>query len=921
MSTFALREHSLSASTHSLRALALHEHALCEHAIAHPWALVSLFVCICLHPPERAEAPQRESSSPVNELHALSGEFFVDLFYVLIDELRALSVIRVVSIILNNIPSIIISFMSTHESTQPTGSGQGSGQSQHTFEGQAADTTTLAAFNQDVISTCQTIVQKQLRSTSTCLKSLPKGRRLLSLTDNSLQPIRIPSTPLSKLHSRITVDFYDDDDDNNGDNVEGGYSRKRVEIDLSELPWVQEESSAGPLDDHLEEMRCLLTKFSADPKLVRSSIVNARNCPQFPESEWTNIIAGHAVNLDHVLSELYNVSVENKHRERLGAIEFSVGTVAPAKTVRSHGKWIIAWERTSEVTSFVFPHRRAELIKYCAHISQFFVVITPANHEQVLAYEKAVRIRVAARRDLKLTDINSFADLQTLITLEETPLAPRDVRPVATGMKDDARIRPENAPTHTFARNVDPLATRLAPAASISSQSHPIDNPRYHPDWSLTASPLPGPPLNEFMNTAAQDTLNKHPDLFKIVTPINVDKFENMLRTHPNQPFVASVCRGLREGFWPSADMSNPDYPSTWDNSKCSLASDQHRVFVEEQCRKEIEIGHFSEAWEAEQLYPGMYSMPIGVVPKPNSDKLRLITDHSAGKFSLNSMIDKPNHDNKVQLDNVRDLGFNLLWVRRSNTGAALTLFKSDVAEAYRLMPMHPSWQIRQVVSIGTKRMVDRCNVFGGRRSGNIWCVFMSLVLWIAVYIKHIRDLLGYSDDMFSWEYLNNVTWYPPYRRFLPHKQFELLSLWDELDIPHHSEKQIHGSPIPIIGFEVDVNKMLITLSEDRRIALISKLREFVGSSGPRHRRPLRCFQALAGWVQWALNVYPLLRPGLSVMYDKMRGKANPHALIEVSVTLRCELTWLADHVENSSGIFMLHQEKSTYTCRTTWPV
>ncbi|TFY50429.1 hypothetical protein EVG20_g11523, partial [Dentipellis fragilis] len=105
--------------------------------------LVSLFVCIRLHLPERAEAPQRESSSPVNELRALSGDRPSRFNY-----------------ILNNIPSIIISFMSTHESTQPTGSGQGSGQSQHTFEGQAADTTTLTAFNQDVVSTCQTIVQK-----------------------------------------------------------------------------------------------------------------------------------------------------------------------------------------------------------------------------------------------------------------------------------------------------------------------------------------------------------------------------------------------------------------------------------------------------------------------------------------------------------------------------------------------------------------------------------------------------------------------------------------------------------------------------------------------------------------------------------------------------------------------------------------
>lgn len=36
-----------------------------------------------------------------------------------------------------------------------------------------------------------------------------------------------------------------------------------------------------------------------------------------------------------------------------------------------------------------------------------------------------------------------------------------------------------------------------------------------------------------------------------VETPFNVDVFEAMLWNHPNKPFVSSVMRGLREGFWP----------------------------------------------------------------------------------------------------------------------------------------------------------------------------------------------------------------------------------------------------------------------------------------------------------------------------------------------------------------------------------
>ena len=31
----------------------------------------------------------------------------------------------------------------------------------------------------------------------------------------------------------------------------------------------------------------------------------------------------------------------------------------------------------------------------------------------------------------------------------------------------------------------------------------------------------------------------------------NVDKLESLLHDHPNQPFVQSVMKGLRDGFWP----------------------------------------------------------------------------------------------------------------------------------------------------------------------------------------------------------------------------------------------------------------------------------------------------------------------------------------------------------------------------------
>jgi hypothetical protein len=67
--------------------------------------------------------------------------------------------------------------------------------------------------------------------------------------------------------------------------------------------------------------------------------------------------------------------------------------------------------------------------------------------------------------------------------------------------------------------------------------------------WTETTAPIPRPPEREFLNHGALDTIQHHPALFKVSKPIKVDVFESLLVDHPNQPFVHSVCTGLREGL------------------------------------------------------------------------------------------------------------------------------------------------------------------------------------------------------------------------------------------------------------------------------------------------------------------------------------------------------------------------------------
>jgi hypothetical protein len=46
------------------------------------------------------------------------------------------------------------------------------------------------------------------------------------------------------------------------------------------------------------------------------------------------------------------------------------------------------------------------------------------------------------------------------------------------------------------------------------------------------------------------------------------------------------------------------------------------------------------------------------------------------------------------------------------------------------------------------------------------------------------------------------------------YKQTQLLTLFDDVGIPHEERKQVFGSPLQIIGFDVDPNSMTITMPQ-----------------------------------------------------------------------------------------------------------
>ena len=424
-------------------------------------------------------------------------------------------------------------------------------------------------------------------------------------------------------------------------------------------------------------------------------------------------------------------------------------------------------------------------------------------------------------------------------------------------------------------------------------------------DWTLTATPLEGPPLSALNDEAVTKTLHDHPHLFKIVTPVRVEIFEAYLATHPNQPFVKSVCNGFREGFWPWAETPKPGYPTTNDESKPAPIDVRKADFLRAQRDIELAKGRFSPPF-THNLLPGMYCMPIYAVPKPHSTTLRLVTDQSYGKYSPNSMV---NHEKVTgfPLDNMVHFGEMLMDLERREPGVEKVVWKSDIAEAYRILPMHRRWQVKQITRIDDEYHVDRCNVFGGCGAGGLFISFNALVIWIAKEIKRIRYLSGYVDDSSGCGRHNDRLIYEPYGKDYPRDQVILMNLWDELGIPHKPHKQVNGSPLPVIGITVDANQLSLALSDDAREALISELRWWCQRG---RKEKVRKWYQMGGWMNWAFNVYPRVRPALNNFYPKLKGRRDSTATVWVNNSIRDDFSWAVRTLESCTGVHLL---KSTY--------
>ena len=215
---------------------------------------------------------------------------------------------------------------------------------------------------------------------------------------------------------------------------------KRQKQDDTEFPWVvREHLSDAELDGSLGKTLKLLKIFARDLKFTKSSVINSSRAPPFPHSEWTNIIAGTMVDLDHVISGSFAVTNDNREIESVSGMELKFGVAKPIKQVKTSGDWFIAWGIYSRAAAYVFPHRKEELDEYGTRTLSLFAATASLSHSSIINLDKGIRARVGECRNLLLTDQSAFEDLKLYW-----------LNPIGAGgqTSPEGRVKPSKKPTY-----------------------------------------------------------------------------------------------------------------------------------------------------------------------------------------------------------------------------------------------------------------------------------------------------------------------------------------------------------------------------------------------------------------------------------------------------------------------------------------
>lgn len=351
------------------------------------------------------------------------------------------------------------------------------------------------------------------------------------------------------------------------------------------------------------------------------------------------------------------------------------------------------------------------------------------------------------------------------------------------------------------------------------------------------------------------------------------------LRVYPDRVAAAILEDGFRDGFRiPCADLS--PLPVCGNLKSVRMRPE----VVTEKLGREVALGRMAGPFGSIPV-PGLRVSPLGLVPKKEPGKFRLIhhLSYPAGS-SVNDGIDS-------ELCKVVYTSFDsaLAWVRRYGRGALLA--KTDIEAAFRLLPVHPSSFCLLGCTWQDQFYVDCCLPMGCSVSCYFFELFSTFLEWVVRQESLVPSVLHYLDDFLFIG--------PGGSRVCATLLRTMERVAADFGVPLAPEKtEGPVTEIRFLGIMIDSDRMECRLPEDK----VADLRLVVGAAMGARKITLRELQSLLGKLNFACRVIPMGRVFCRRLAMATAGVVKPYHYVRLSSALREDLGVWSTFLERFNG-------------------
>ena len=354
----------------------------------------------------------------------------------------------------------------------------------------------------------------------------------------------------------------------------------------------------------------------------------------------------------------------------------------------------------------------------------------------------------------------------------------------------------------------------------------------------------------------------------KLPTPVNYTRLSTVIHGHPDHDYLVA---GFRDGFL--IDFQGPQQSLLSNNS---VSAKNNPSAVSQKITIEANLGRIAGPF-SDPPFPVFKSSPLALREKAEPGKYRLLHNLSFpyDESAVNTNI--PRLSATVQYANISQA---ISYIQEAGQHAWLA--KCDIADAFRIIPLHPS-QYHLMGFYWDGYWYDRCLPMGCSQSCQIFEKFSSAIQWALHKKFSIQSIVKVLDDFLFISKSKSSC-----RRAL----FTFQEVSKYIGIPLAPHKTLGPvNQLTFLGIELDTIQMEARLPIDK----LTKYSSHVAQLLQKNKITLRDLKSVIGMLQFATSVVNGGRAFIRRLHDLTMQASQPHHFIRLTSDAKSDLQiWLS---------------------------